>query len=301
MIMQAAFFKLSEVMPLDDAIKYLKEGIEKTYKKKGQKIVDMNCAAVDKGITAIHKVEIPEEWADVQNPKEKYEELPEFIEEILIPMNHQEGDDLPVSAFSGREDGTFPSGTSAYEKRGVAIMLPEWKEENCIQCNQCSFVCPHAAIRPVLLTDEEKARAPQSFRTIPAIGKELKGHHYRMQVSALDCLGCGNCADICPAKEKALVMKPYAEELQEADDWKYAMSIPRKDKLVDTHTVKGSQFAKPYIEFSGACAGCGETPYIKLITQLFGDRMMIANATGCSSIWGASAPSMPYCTDENGR
>ena len=301
MIMQAAFFKLSEVMPLDDAIKYLKEGIEKTYKKKGQKIVDMNCVAVDKGITAIHKVEIPEEWADVQNPKEKYEELPEFIEEILIPMNHQEGDDLPVSAFSGREDGTFPSGTSAYEKRGVAIMLPEWKEENCIQCNQCSFVCPHAAIRPVLLTDEEKAKAPQSFRTIPAIGKELKGHHYRMQVSALDCLGCGNCADICPAKEKALVMKPYAEELQEADDWKYAMSIPRKDKLVDTHTVKGSQFAKPYIEFSGACAGCGETPYIKLITQLFGDRMMIANATGCSSIWGASAPSMPYCTDENGR
>ena len=301
MIMQAAFFKLSEVMPLDDAIKYLKEGIEKTYKKKGQKIVDMNCAAVDKGITAIHKVEIPEEWADVQNPKEKYEELPEFIEEILIPMNHQEGDDLPVSAFSGREDGTFPSGTSAYEKRGVAIMLPEWKEENCIQCNQCSFVCPHAAIRPVLLTDEEKAKAPQSFRTIPAIGKELKGHHYRMQVSALDCLGCGNCADICPAKEKALVMKPYAEELQEADDWKYAISIPRKDKLVDTHTVKGSQFAKPYIEFSGACAGCGETPYIKLITQLFGDRMMIANATGCSSIWGASAPSMPYCTDENGR
>ena len=301
MIMQAAFFKLSEVMPLDDAIKYLKEGIEKTYKKKGQKIVDMNCAAVDKGITAIHKVEIPEEWADVQNPKEKYEELPEFIEEILIPMNHQEGDDLPVSAFSGREDGTFPSGTSAYEKRGVAIMLPEWKEENCIQCNQCSFVCPHAAIRPVLLTDEEKAKAPQSFRTIPAIGKELKGHHYRMQVSALDCLGCGTCADICPAKEKALVMKPYAEELQEADDWKYAMSIPRKDKLVDTHTVKGSQFAKPYIEFSGACAGCGETPYIKLITQLFGDRMMIANATGCSSIWGASAPSMPYCTDENGR
>ena len=301
MIMQAAFFKLSEVMPLDDAIKYLKEGIEKTYKKKGQKIVDMNCAAVDKGITAIHKVEIPDEWADVQNPKEKYEELPEFIEEILIPMNHQEGDDLPVSAFSGREDGTFPSGTSAYEKRGVAIMLPEWKEENCIQCNQCSFVCPHAAIRPILLTEEEKAKAPQSFRTIPAIGKELKGHHYRMQVSALDCLGCGNCADICPAKEKALVMKPYAEELQEADDWSYAMSIPRKDKLVDTHTVKGSQFAKPYIEFSGACAGCGETPYIKLITQLFGDRMMIANATGCSSIWGASAPSMPYCTDENGR
>ena len=301
MIMQAAFFKLSEVMPIDDAIKYLKEGIEKTYKKKGQKIVDMNCAAVDKGITAIHKVEIPEEWADVQNPKEKYEELPEFIEEILIPMNHQEGDDLPVSAFSGREDGTFPSGTSAYEKRGVAIMLPEWKEENCIQCNQCSFVCPHAAIRPILLTDEEKSKAPQSFRTIPAIGKELKGLHYRMQVSALDCLGCGNCADICPAKEKALVMKPYAEEVQEADDWKYAMSIPRKDKLVDTHTVKGSQFAKPYIEFSGACAGCGETPYIKLITQLFGDRMMIANATGCSSIWGASAPSMPYCTDENGR
>ena len=244
--MQAAFFKLSEVMPLDDAIKYLKEGIEKTYKKKGQKIVDMNCAAVDKGITAIHKVEIPEEWADVQNPKEKYEELPEFIEEILIPMNHQEGDDLPVSAFSGREDGTFPSGTSCIRKtRCCSRCFLNGIEENCIQCNQCSFVCPHAAIRPVLLTDEEKAKAPQSFRTIPAIGKGLKGHHYRMQVSALDCLGCGNCADICPAKEKALVMKPYAEELQEADDWKYAMSIPRKKiELVDTHSCKGKSVCK---------------------------------------------------------
>ena len=301
MVMQAAFFKLAEVMPVDDAIKYLKEGIDKTYKKKGQKIVDMNCKAVDMGVSAIKKINVPDSWANAEDPKEKYEELPEFIEEILIPMNRQEGDDLPVSAFSGREDGTFPSGTAAYEKRGVAINLPEWDAEKCIQCNQCSFVCPHAAIRPMLLTEEEKAAAPFGFVTADAKGKGLEGLQYRMQISPLDCLGCGNCADICPSKEKALVMKPYAEEIKESENWNYGIELPRKDDRISPDTVKGSQFAKPYIEFSGACAGCGETPYIKLATQLFGDRMLIANATGCSSIWGASAPSMPYCKDENGR
>ena len=285
MVMQAAFFKLAEVMPVDDAIKYLKEGIDKTYKKKGQKIVDMNCKAVDMGVSAIKKINVPDSWANAEDPKEKYEELPEFIEEILIPMNRQEGDDLPVSAFSGREDGTFPSGTAAYEKRGVAINLPEWDAEKCIQCNQCSFVCPHAAIRPMLLTEEEKAAAPFGFVTADAKGKGLEGLQYRMQISPLDCLGCGNCADICPSKEKALVMKPYAEEIKESENWNYGIELPRKDDRISPDTVKGSQFAKPYIEFSGACAGCGETPYIKLATQLFGDRMLIANATGCSSIW----------------
>ncbi len=301
MVMQAAFFKLTEVIPIDDAIKYLKEGIEKTYKKKGQNIVDMNNAAVDKGIESIREIPVPAEWADAQDPRKKYEELPEFIEEMLIPMNSQEGDDLPVSAFDDIEDGTFPAGTAAYEKRGTAVHLPEWQPENCIQCNQCSFVCPHAAIRPMLLNDEEKAEAPEGFVTIPAKGKGVTGLHYRMQLSAMDCLGCGNCADICPSKDKALVMKHFYEVEQEKYNWDYGIKISRKDEKVDIKTVKGSQFAKPYIEFSGACAGCGETPYIKLATQLFGDRMIIANATGCSSIWGASAPTMPYCKDENGR
>ncbi len=301
MIMQAAFFKLTNVIPIEQAIEYLKEGIEKTYKKKGQSVVEMNWKAVDAGINGIKKINVPAEWVNAENPKHKPEELPAFIEEILIPMNKQEGDDLSVSAFTGREDGTFPSGTSAYEKRGVAIKLPEWNKEACIQCNQCSFVCPHAAIRPVLLNKEEKEKAPFAFETVPAIGKGLEGYQYRMQLSALDCMGCGNCADICPAKEKALTMKPYAEIVKEADNWTYSTTIPTKDNLLSKESVKGSQFAKPYIEFSGACAGCGETPYIKLVTQLFGDRMLIANATGCSSIWGASAPSMPYCKDENGR
>ena len=301
MIMQAAFFKLTNVIPIDDAVKYLKEGIEKSYGKKGQNIVDMNCAAVDQGITAIRKVEVPASWADAKDPEGKTVELPEFIEQILIPMNKQEGDSLPVSAFDGIEDGTFPSGTAAYEKRGVAAHLPEWVPENCIQCNQCSFVCPHAAIRPMLLDEKEKAAAPAGFETVQARGKGMEGLQYRMQVSALDCLGCGNCADICPAKEKALVMKPFAEVEKESVNWDYGIKLPRKEDRVNVQTVKGSQFAKPYIEFSGACSGCGETPYIKLVTQLFGDRMMIANATGCSSIWGASAPSMPYCKDENGR
>ena len=302
MIMQAAFCKLTNFIPIDDAIPYLKEGIEKTYKKKGAAVVEMNCSAVDAGVEAIVQIPVKDEWLAAEDPMEKPLDLPEFVEELLIPMNKQEGDDLPVSAFESVVDGTFPSGTSKYEKRGVAIYLPHWDASKCIQCNQCSFVCPHSAIRPVLLTDEEKAAAPAAFETVPAKGKELEGLHYRMQLSALDCMGCGNCQDICPSKEKALIMKSFAEEAPtEAENWDYSLTIPRKDQLTDKYSVKGSQFAKPYIEFSGACAGCGETPYIKLITQLFGDRMIIANSTGCSSIWGASAPSMPYCTDEEGR
>lgn len=301
MVMQAAFFKLANVIPVDDAVKYLKEAVEHSYGKKGEKIVRMNNAAIDRGITDIKKVEVPADWADAKDADKVKADVPEFIEEVLIPMTRQEGDDLPVSAFVGREDGTFPAGTSAYEKRGVAVNLPDWKPENCIQCNQCSFVCPHASIRPILVNADEKAKAPDGFDTIKAVGKGLEGLEYRMQLAPMDCMGCGNCADICPAKEKALVMVPFADLEGEKAKWDYAAKLPVKDNLLSKETVKGSQFAKPYIEFSGACAGCGETPYIKLITQLYGDRMMIANATGCSSIWGASAPSTPYCVDDNGR
>ncbi len=301
MIMQAAFFKLTQVIPTDDAVRYLKEGIEKTYKRKGRQIIEMNWKAVDQGINAVKKVEIPADWIDAEDQPGRVIDLPPFIEDILIPMNSQEGDDLPVSRFLDMADGTFPLGTSRYEKRGVAVHLPRWEADKCIQCNQCSFVCPHSAIRPVLLNEEEQKAAPAGFKTIKAQGAGLSGLGYRMQLSALDCMGCGNCADICPAKDKALRMVPYADEVGEAANWEYAMSVSRKELAIDKTSVKGSQFSMPYFEFSGACAGCGETPYLKVITQLFGDRMMIANATGCSSIWGASAPSMPYCKDENGR
>ena len=301
MVMQASFFALTKVIPIEDATRFLKEGIEKAYGKKGQKILDMNYAAVDLGLTAFKQFEIPESWLNVQDEDVVKKDVPEFIDQILIPMSRQEGDTLPVSAFSGREDGQFPSGTSAYEKRGVALSIPEWHPENCIQCNQCSFVCPHAAIRPVLLNEEEKAAAPTSFTTADASGKGMDGFSYRMQVSPLDCMGCGNCADICPSKVKALTMTESGWDEAEETNWEYAMSLPIRDEFFKKETIKGSQFAKPYIEFSGACSGCGETPYIKVVTQLFGDRMIIANATGCSSIWGASAPSMPYCTDEKGH
>lgn len=302
MIMQSAFFKLANVISLDDAVKYMKEAIRDTYGKKGDKIVAMNDEAVDRGINALVKVEIPAAWAEAQEEAAVTQEVPEFISQVLIPMNRQEGDKLPVSTFVGREDGTFPMGTSRYEKRGIAVDVPQWLPEHCTQCNQCSFVCPHAAIRPVLLNEEEKAKAPESFVTLNATGKQLAGLAYRIQVSPLDCAGCGNCANICPAKEKALVMQPLASQLDvEQPNWDYAMTVTIKDDLVSLNTIRGSQFAQPYLEFSGACAGCGETPYAKLVTQLFGDRMMIANATGCSSIWGASAPSTPYCTNAEGK
>ena len=302
MIMQSAFFALTKVIPVEDAEKYLKKSIEKSYGRKGENVVKMNWAAVDAGLTGFHAVKVPAAWKDAVDAPAKAKKVPEFIENVLVPMNRQEGDKLPVSTFVDIADGTFPSGTAAYEKRGVAVKVPMWHPENCIQCNQCSFVCPHATIRPILLTEDEKAKAPASFATIPAMGKEATGMAYRMQVSPLDCLGCGNCADICPGKKgaKALTMEAFASQEAEAPNWEFAMEIGEKP-VMDKGSVKGSQFAFPYFEFSGACAGCGETPYIKVVTQLFGDRMMIANATGCSSIWGASAPSMPYTTDKNGR
>lgn len=301
MVMQSAFFHLSQVIPEEDAIGYLKDSINKTYGRKGEKIVNMNCEAVDRGITGAIRVDYPSEWAAAEDEPKPVKEEPEFVRNVVDPMNAQKGDTLPVSTFLGREDGTFPLGTAAYEKRGVAVHVPEWSAKGCIQCNQCSFVCPHSAIRPFLLDEKEKTAAPAGFDTVQATGKGLEKLQYRMQVDPMDCLGCGNCVDACPSKADPLVMKPFDDTVKEAKNWEYAMTVSDKDEITGKENVKNSQFAMPYFEFSGACAGCGETPYIKVVTQLFGDRMMIANATGCSSIWGASAPSMPYCKDKNGR
>ncbi len=301
MIMQSAFFTLTKVIPTEDAEKYLKESVEEVYGRQGEKIVKMNWAAIDAGKTDFRKVAVPASWENAEDaPAADGKKRPEFVENILIPMNRQEGDKLPVSAFSDIADGTFPMGTSAYEKRGVAVFVPKWHKEHCIQCNQCSFVCPHSTIRPFLVNEEEAKRTPESFETIKAIGKDMGGFGFRMQVSPLDCLGCGNCEDVCPSKVKALTMEPLETQLGEAENWDFAMTLEEKEPM-SRNTVKGSQFVAPYLEFSGACAGCGETPYVKVVTQLFGDRMMIANATGCSSIWGGSAPSMPYTTDQKGR
>ncbi|MGF7184578.1 pyruvate-ferredoxin/flavodoxin oxidoreductase [Desulfitispora alkaliphila] len=304
MVTQSAFFKLANVIPYDDAVKYIKDAIETTYGKKGDKIVQMNKDAVDKAAEAVVKIEVPAEWANAEELEAAATaELPKFIEKVVFPMNRQQGDKLPVSTFVGIEDGTFPQGTSAYEKRGIAIDVPEWQSDKCIQCNQCSYVCPHAAIRPFLVNEDEKKNAPESFVTKKALGKPLAGLEYRIQVSPLDCIGCGSCANVCPAKEKALLMKPVGEQVEkQGGNWNYAAnSISIKDNLLSLETLKGSQFAQPLLEFSGACGGCGETPYAKLVTQLYGDRMMIANATGCSSIWGGSAPSTPYCTNKEGK
>lgn len=302
MIMQAAFFKLANVIPIDKAVVYIKDAIKTTYGRKGDKVVEMNYAAVDRGLDSLVKIDVPDSWADAVDEDQETEDVPEFIKNILQPMNSQKGDTLPVSAFVDAEDGTFPAGTTKYEKRGVAVSVPEWQIDNCIQCNQCSFVCPHAAIRPFLLDEDEKAKAPETFETKKALGRGLKDFEYRIQVSVLDCTGCGNCADVCPAKEKALVMKPFGTQLDtQKPNWEFAMTVKPKANVMAKNTIKGSQFAEPLLEFSGACAGCGETPYAKLITQLFGDRMVIANATGCSSIWGGSAPSIPYTTNADGR
>ena len=300
MIMQSAFFKLADIIPLADAVKYLKEAVDHSYGLKGQAILDMNYAAIDRGVNAIVKIDVPAAWADAAGDANIAVTGNEFIDNILTPVNRLEGDNLPVSIFNKNVDGTFPSGTSAYEKRGIAINVPEWQMDKCIQCNQCSFVCPHAVIRPVLMTEAEAANAPQGLEYKDAIGaKELKFH---MAISPLDCTGCGNCAQVCPAKEKALVMKPLESQLAKTAHWDYtAHQVTAKPNPMNKNTVKGVQFEQPLLEFSGACAGCGETPYAKLVTQLVGDRMMIANATGCSSIWGASAPSMPYTTNSKGH
>ncbi|MBQ1918348.1 MAG: pyruvate:ferredoxin (flavodoxin) oxidoreductase [Schwartzia sp.] len=303
MIMQSAFFKLANIIPLDKAVKYLKDSVVTSYGNKGQKVIDMNNGAIDKGIDpeALIEVKVPASWKDAADAPQVEEDVPAYVKNIQMVMNRQEGDKLPVSTFTDYADGTFDVGSAAYEKRGVAILVPEWQSDLCIQCNQCSFVCPHAAIRPVLTTDEEKGKAPSAMEFKPALG--AKDLNFTIAVSQKDCLGCGNCAEVCPApKGKALVMKPLGEQIDKQPVFDYAVKeVAAKPNPMNKKTVKGSQFEQPLLEFSGACAGCGETPYAKLITQLFGDRMMIANATGCSSIWGASAPSMPYTKNAQGH
>jgi pyruvate-ferredoxin/flavodoxin oxidoreductase len=299
MIMQTVFFKLSNVLPLNEAIQYLKDAIAKTYGKKGQNVVEMNWRAVDAALQGLQEIKYPSSWMSLQPERPSKRDEPEFISKVMRPMLAQQGDKLPVSVFTPA--GIFPSGTTKYEKRGVAINVPEWLMEKCIQCNQCAMVCPHAAIRPVLLTQEEVQKAPSGFTAKKAVGKEAVGLSFRIQVYTEDCMGCGNCADICPAKEKALAMKPLATQMSTQIPYqRYTETIPIRSGGFDKFTVKGSQFQRPLLEFSGACSGCGETSYLKTITQLFGDRMIIANATGCSSIWGGSAPSVPFTTDEHG-
>ncbi|MPM20746.1 Pyruvate synthase [bioreactor metagenome] len=303
MVMQSAFFQLANILPQEEAIRLLKESIHKAYGRKGQNIEEMNVRAVDEGAKALVKIEIPREWADaVEEKNTADEDAPEFANKIMKAMARNEGSELPVSAFEGMEDGAFPPGTTKYEQRGIAPTIPEWQMDKCIQCGQCSYVCPHATVRLFLLDEDEQRAAPESFKTKAATGKGLEGYHLRVQVSPLDCTGCGNCADVCPPKEKALIMKPAQGEIDKEDDnWEFAMTLREKPDLIDRFTVKGSQFLRPLLEFNGACPGCGEPAYVRLLTQLFGERMMIANATGCSSIWGASAPSMAYCTNEKGR
>ncbi len=296
-IMQSAFFKVANVIPYDMAVEKMKTAIKKTYGRKGDEIVNMNYKAVDAGSDVI-EIKVPEEWKNIQIQKVTDDRnIPDFIKNVVEPINAQKGDLLPVSTFVGREDGTFPEGTSQYEKRGVAVSVPEWIPENCTQCNQCGFVCPHAAIRPFILNEEEKAGMPEGTPTLSGIGG-LKGYDFRIQVSVLDCTGCGNCADICPGNKngQALQMVHLETQMEEVGRWEYMNDVVgyKDDILPKEKTVKNSQFSQPLFEFSGACAGCGETPYVKVITQLFGERMIVANATGCSSIYGASAPSMPY-------
>ncbi|NNL75913.1 MAG: pyruvate:ferredoxin (flavodoxin) oxidoreductase, partial [Desulfobacterales bacterium] len=299
MIMQTAFFKLANVIPVDDALGYLKDQIQELFGRKSQKIVDMNFAAVDKTLENLKKIDYPQTWAQATDQPKSGKEEPDFVKNVMRPMLAQQGDKLPVSAFT--PDGIFPVATTQYEKRGVAINVPEWIMENCIQCNQCAMVCPHATIRPVLMTEDELGKAPEGFEAKKAVGKDLKDYHFRIQVNSLDCYGCGNCADICPSKKKALVMKPLDTQTPlQVPFHEFSVEIPVRDDLVGRNTVKGSQFCQPLLEFSGACAGCGETPYAKLITQLFGERMLIGNATGCSSIWGGSAPAVPYCVNKDG-
>lgn len=303
-ILQSAFFKITNIIPYEDAVKYMKDAIVKSYGKKGENIVNMNYAAVDRGGEYI-KIQVPDEWSQITA---KFEVpngnrlAPEFVQNIANTVNSQCGDTLPVSSFVDYSDGTMPAGTTAFEKRGVAVMVPSWDADKCIQCNNCAFVCPHAVIRPFLLTEEEAEKAPKELKLTQ--GKAvLKDYKFAISVSVLDCTGCGNCADVCPAKEKALIMVSAQEQQQEQTNFDYLNSkVGYKDTVVNkTANLKNAQFAQPLFEFSGACAGCGETPYIKNITQLFGDRMMIANATGCSSIYGASFPASPYCTDAKGH
>ena len=310
-ILQSAFFKLTGIIPEEQAIELMKAAAEATYGRKGDDVVKKNWAAIDAGAKQIVEVQVPESWKNAEDEglfmshaSHGAQEAQDFVNNIQCKINAQEGNSLPVSAFKDYVDGTTPSGTAAYEKRGIAVNVPVWVPDNCIQCNRCAYVCPHAAIRPVAMTADETANAPEGIKTLPLTG--MKDYTFTMTVSALDCTGCGSCANVCPGKKgnKALEMAPLEANTEEQKFFDYGVTLPQKEDVIAKYketTVKGSQFKQPLLEFSGACAGCGETPYAKLITQLFGDRMYIANATGCSSIWGNSSPSTPYTTNAKGQ
>ncbi len=310
-ILQAAFFKLSNIIPIDEAVKYMKDAIVSSYGKKGEDVIQMNYKCVDVGLANINHIEVPADWKNADATPVVVEvqgdrpELVDFVKNILTPVNAQRGDSLSVSAFVGTEDGTFPQGSAAYEKRGIAVDVPEWVPENCIQCNQCAYVCPHAVVRAYALNADEKAKAPAGFKSMPMVGKGCDAYNFSITPSVQDCTGCGSCANICPGRQgnKALIMKPLESQLPVQKEFAFAVKeISEKTDLpFSVESVKGSQFKQPLLEFSGACAGCGETPYARLITQLFGDRMYIANATGCSSIWGGSAPATPYTVNKDGK
>ena len=308
-ILQSAFFKIADIIPAEEAKQYMKDAATKSYSKKGQAIVDMNHAAIERGMTDLKKIDVPAEWANAVDETVAVtatgdrEDLVDYVNNILMPVNAYKGNKLPVSTFLSHADGTAPQGSAAYEKRGIAVDVPEWNPENCIQCSFCSYVCPHAVIRPVAMTEEELANAPEGTKSAAMTG--MPGYKFVMTVSALDCTGCGSCAQVCPGKKgaKALTMKPIDTQRKEQKVFDYGYSLDEKPEVIAKFketTVKGSQFKQPLLEFSGACAGCGETPYAKLATQLFGDRMFIANATGCSSIWGGSAPATPYTVNKKG-
>jgi len=299
-IMQAAFFKLARVIPYDQADEYMKSYAKKAYGKKGDAVVKQNWDAIDIAISGLVEIPVPAAWASATTGADPVKvDATEYFDQVIQPVLAQEGDKLPVSAFDPA--GRVPTGTTKYEKRGIAVNVPEWQIDNCIQCNNCALVCPHAVIRPYLVPDADMAAVPEAFKMKPAIGPRFKGHQYRIQVSPYDCTGCGNCAQVCPAKEKALIMKPLESQKDESANWEFAQKLPEFQGELNVKTVKESQFKKPLFEFSGACAGCGETPYVKLVTQLFGDRMVVANATGCSSIYGGSAPTCPYTVNDQGH
>ena len=309
MVLMSAFFKLANIIPIEDAVKYMKQACEDSYGKFGEETVQKNKNAVDAGLTGLVKLEIPADWAtttlggvEAAPAESPRPELNTFIKDVLVPANAMRGDEIPVSKLMPLADGTLPSGSAAYEKRGIAVDVPVWLPENCIQCNRCSYVCPHAVIRPVVMTEEELRNAPAATKSAKMMGKGTEGLHFSMVISPMDCTGCGSCVNVCPAKNKALELKPLAQSMEQEAVFTYGIdTVTEKPLPFKPNTVKGSQFKTPLFEFSGACAGCGETPYVKLITQLFGDRMLIANATGCSSIWGASAPSTPYTVNKAGK
>lgn len=300
-VLQAAFFEISKLMDVDKALEHMKEAARKAYFAKGSKVVNMNVEAIDEGAKNVIEIKVPASWKECTDEREPDDpNLPPVVRNILFPINRQKGDDLPVSTFKGYEDGTIDVGLTAYEKRAIAVNVPEWDSSKCLQCNQCSFVCPHAAIRPYIVTKEEAKNAPKGFDTVKLNGIKDTEYEYRLEVSKHDCTGCGSCVASCPAKEKAIKMVPAKFSDEDLERWNYALSLSDKGDLFNPNTVKGSQFRTPLVEFSAACAGCGETPYAKLLTQLFGDRVYWANATGCSQAWGAPMPGIPYTTNKRG-